>query len=264
MYRKKTSSSNAPKLSKQPRGNRGLSPILFISDLHLTAEREQINQTFLRFLRSEACGAEALYILGDLFDYWLGDDDLDDPFHRTIADRLRELSDHGCTIFFMHGNRDLLIGNAFAQSAGVKLLRDPTLIDLLGTPTLLMHGDTLCTADLDYQRYRAQVHSESWQREALAKPLEERRAIARDLRQRSETSKLAKTEQIMDVSPEAVEQAFAQYGCSHLIHGHTHRPARHEHLVAGRQCERWVLSDWHQHGEYLRADPTGWERVTLG
>lgn len=252
-----------PKLGKGPRANRALSPILFISDLHLTVDREWANQTFLRFLRSEACSADALYILGDLFDFWLGDDDLDDPFHRTVVDRLRELTDSGCAVFFMHGNRDLLIGNEFAQAAGIRLLPDPALVDVFGTPTLLMHGDTLCTADRDYQLFRAHVHSESWQRETLAKPLAERRAIALKLRERSETSKQAKPAQIMDVSPAAVEQAFTQYECSHLIHGHTHRPARHEHLVAGKPCERWVLSDWYQHGEYLRTAPTGWERVAL-
>jgi UDP-2,3-diacylglucosamine hydrolase len=253
-----------PKLAKGwARGTRALSPILFISDLHLTFERERINQTFFRFLGSAARSAGALYILGDLFDYWLGDDDLDDPFHRSVADRLRGLADSGCAVFFMHGNRDLLISNEFARAAGIRLLPDPALVDLFGIPTLLMHGDTLCTADRDYQLFRAHVHSASWQRETLAKPLAERRAMALKLRQRSETSKLAKPEQIMDVSPAAVEQAFIQYGCSHLIHGHTHRPARHEHLVAGKPCERWVLSDWYQHGEYLRTAATGWERVTL-
>jgi UDP-2,3-diacylglucosamine hydrolase len=238
-------------------------PILLVSDLHLTAEREHLNRIFLRFLRGEARSAQALYILGDLFEHWIGDDDLDDPFHAAIAAGLGALTAGGCPVYFMAGNRDFLIGSGFAQATGVRLLTDPTIADFHSTPTLLMHGDTLCTADIEYQRFRAYARSPEPQREFLAKPLAERRAYALDLRRRSQLDKSGKTDEIMDVSADAVEQAFARYGCARLIHGHTHRPARHELLVSGRTCERWVLADWHDRGEYLEVGADAIRRVSL-
>lgn len=232
-------------------------PVLFISDLHLSPERPAINRSFFAFLRNEARAAAALYILGDLLDYWIGDDDLDLPFHAAVAAGLRELSASGCPVYFLPGNRDFLIGSRFAQAAGLQILADPTLIELAGVPTLLMHGDTLCTTDLAYQEFRAKVHDPAWQRALLAKPLAERRAIAFSLLQDSRVEKGTKSSDIMDVTPDAVEQVLREHRCPRLIHGHTHRPARHEYLIDGMRCERWVLGPWYEAGSYLRCDADG-------
>jgi len=226
---------------------------LFISDLHLDASRPAIVAQFERFASEIAPGSDALYILGDLFEYWVGDDGLDLPFPARIAAALRPLAAR-VPVRFMHGNRDFLVAERFARATGIELIEDPTRIDLYGTPTLLMHGDTLCTGDSAYQRFRAQVRDPAWQRAALARPIAERLALARDMR---EGAKQAKAMEIMDVAPQAVEQAFAQSGCELLIHGHTHRPARHAHRVAGRERVRWVLPDWYQRGGYLEASPAG-------
>jgi UDP-2,3-diacylglucosamine hydrolase len=230
---------------------------LFISDLHLTPERTAISQLFFAFLRAEARTARALYILGDLFDAWIGDDDLGDSFHASVASALHELADSDCTIYFMAGNRDFLLGPDFARAAGLQILPDASVIEHDRARTLLMHGDALCTADTDYQDFRAKVHTEAWQRDFLSKPLEERRAIARQLRSDSLSSKQRKTDAIMDVSPSAVVDAFRQSGCTRLIHGHTHRPGHHEYSVDGKRCERFVLADWFSSGSYLRWDANG-------
>lgn len=236
---------------------------MFVSDLHLAPARDRINRVFLRFLRSAARGAGALYILGDLFDYWIGDDDLDEPLNGMVSGALRELSDAGCAIYLMHGNRDFLVGEAFARSAGLRLLPDPSVIDLYGERTLLMHGDTLCTGDVAYQQYRLRVRVDRVQREFLARPLAERRAIANDLLLESAATKQSKSAEIMDVTPEAVEQALRAHACRVLIHGHTHRPAQHHLLVDGRRCERWVLADWNDRGEVLQVAPSGFTRILL-
>lgn len=236
---------------------------LFVSDLHLTHERQEIQQIFFRFLRGEARSAQVLYILGDLFDYWIGDDDIGEPFHHSVATELAALANSGCTVYFMRGNRDFLIGESFAAAAGVHLLADPTLIDLQGHTTLLMHGDTLCTADADYQRFRAQVRAPDWQRSMLAKPLNDRRATALEFMRASATNKQGKTDEIMDVAADAVEQAFRQYACTRLIHGHTHRPALHQYRFGGVPRERWVLADWYERGEALRVSQTGVLRLPL-
>jgi len=232
-------------------------PQLFISDLHLTTERPAINRTFFAFLRDEARSAAALYILGDLFDYWIGDDDLADPFNASVADGLRALVDGGCRVHFMPGNRDFLVGSRFAAACGMTVLDDPTVIDLCGTRTLLMHGDTLCTTDLAYQTFRTKVHTETWQRDFLARSLAERRAIAQGLRAESQEEKGTKTAEIMDVTPSAVEQVMREHDCTRLIHGHTHRPARHALTIAGKACERWVLAAWFESGSYLRCSQDG-------
>jgi UDP-2,3-diacylglucosamine hydrolase len=232
-------------------------PQLFISDLHLTIERPAISQTFFAFLLAEARAASDLYILGDLFDYWIGDDDLDDPFNASIANALRALSAAGCRVSFMPGNRDFLLGSRFAAVCGMTVLDDPSVIDLHGVRTLLMHGDTLCTTDLAYQEFRTKVHTGSWQRDFLARTLSERRAIAQGLRAESQAEKGTKTSEIMDVTPSAVEQVMRDHACTRLIHGHTHRPARHALRIDGRPCERWVLASWYETGSYLRCDPSG-------
>jgi UDP-2,3-diacylglucosamine hydrolase len=160
-------------------------------------------------------------------------------------------------VHFMHGNRDFLVAARFEAHTGVRLLRDPAIVDLYGTRTLLMHGDTLCTGDAQYQAFRAQVRDPRWQQAALARPLEERVAIARGMRNDSEGAKQGKEMAIMDVAPEAVEEAFRTSGCDVLIHGHTHRPARHVHAIDGRERVRWVLPDWYESGGYLEASPAG-------
>jgi UDP-2,3-diacylglucosamine hydrolase len=250
---------------------------LFISDLHLSANQPHGMAAFRRFIAeatAQACPepgkkacpehsrrAEALYILGDLFDYWAGDDDLKDAFNAGVIAALRSLAQHGIKAYLLRGNRDLLMGEALAGTCHATLLNDPVLIDLYGVPTLLSHGDMLCTHDAEYQRYRAQVHDADFQRQFLAKPLVERKAYIAGLRERSIAEKQSKDSAIMDVSNEAVAALLREYGYPRLVHGHTHRPGRHEHIVDGRTCERWVLGDWHQQGSVLRGDSRGisWE-----
>jgi UDP-2,3-diacylglucosamine hydrolase len=203
-----------------------------------------------------APGADALYILGDLFEYWVGDDGIALPLPARVAAELAAAS-RRVPIRFMHGNRDFMVAKRFAQETGVELVDDPTRIDLYGTPTILLHGDTLCTGDRAYQAFRAQVRDPAWQQAALARPVAERLAIAQDLRQKSEGAKQGKAMAIMDVAPEAVERAFAESGCGLMIHGHTHRPARHVHRVNGRECVRWVLADWYDRASYLEASAAG-------
>lgn len=231
----------------------------FISDLHLCEVRPQINTLFRRFLDEIVRDAEALYILGDLFEYWIGDDQLDhDPLAGEVASQLATTAGRGTSIFFMHGNRDFLIGERFAREAHLTLLADPTLIALGEQRVLLMHGDTLCVDDLAYLQFRAQVRDPAWQAEILAKPYAERARLARSIRSRSDVEKSMKTDAIMDVNAGAVAAAFEKHRYPVMIHGHTHRPARHEMTVNGQACTRWVLKDWHDHGGYLSAvDPHG-------
>lgn len=237
--------------------------VYLISDLHLSDSRPDINQVFFEFLRGPARQAESLYILGDLFEYWAGDDDLVDPFNESIAAALAEYSRAGPVLRFMHGNRDFLLGGEFAKACGGHLIEDPYTLDLFGTPTLLMHGDTLCTDDIDYQRFRTQVRAPAWQKGFLALPLEQRKRQIEAVRQTSESEKTRKAPEIMDVNPGAVEAALREHAYPRLIHGHTHRPARHVHRVDGRTCERWVLADWYRTGSYLRCDERGCASVQL-
>ena len=234
---------------------------LFISDLHLCSGRPEISRNFFDFLRREAQGAEGLYILGDPFEYWAGDDDLGDPFNRAVIEALAQLVQDGVPIYLMHGNRDFVIGDTFAQASGVTLLPDPTLLSLHGQPTLLMHGDTLCTDDVAYQAFRAQARDPDWQANFLAKPLDERHALANALRAQSEETKADKTPAIMDVSPEAVSHALRQSGCHRLIHGHTHRPALHPLEIDGHMAERWVHPAWYEGAGWLQCDATGCQLV---
>lgn len=235
----------------------------FISDLHLTRERPQINQIFFDFLRGPARDADALYILGDLFEYWVGDDDLSDPLNARVASALAELSAAGVPVLLMHGNRDFLLFGGFSRAANAKFIADPTTVVLYGKPTLLVHGDTLCVDDVRYQMVRARVRSTLWQHLFLLQPLWLRHAEIERFRRVSERAKSTNPQAIMDVTLAAVEQAFRTSGCDRMIHGHTHRPAIHLHQVEGRTRERWVLSDWFRHGQYLRVEPNGCESVTL-
>jgi UDP-2,3-diacylglucosamine hydrolase len=229
---------------------------LFVSDLHLCPTRPAINETFFEFLRGPAAQSEALYILGDLFEYWAGDDD-NDPFNASVLAALRALSDRGVALYVMHGNRDFLIGERFTAACGAKLLPDPTLLDLYGTRTLLMHGDTLCTDDVGYQEFRAKVRSPGFQQQFLGQPLEKRKEIISGLRAENTEEKLLKSEAIMDVTAATVEAELRTHGYPRLIHGHTHRPALHEHVVDGHTCERWVLADWYTSGSCLVCDAAG-------
>jgi UDP-2,3-diacylglucosamine hydrolase len=236
---------------------------LFISDLHLSAGHPHSMAAFQRFMDTLAPQAEALYILGDLFEYWAGDDDMHDPFHAAVIDTLHDLAARGIKIYLMHGNRDLLMGDAFAQACHARLLPDPTLLDLYGTPTLISHGDKLCTDDVEYQQFRARVHSPEFQRNFLAQSLAERKAYIELLRQQSTSAKQGKDAAIMDVNDAAVAALLREYRYPRLIHGHTHRPNRHEHVVDGHSCERWVLSDWDQKPSALRCDAQGCSVVEI-
>ena len=236
---------------------------LFISDLHLAPDTPAANEALLNFLEQTAPSAEALYVLGDLFEYWIGDDGLDQPFNQKIADAFRVLAGRGVRLSFMHGNRDFLLGSRFARKSGMQLLSDPTLINLYGLPTLLMHGDTLCSDDVEYQKFRAMVRNPAWQQIFLDKPLAERVRMAQDVRGQSTQAKQAKDMAIMDVTRATVEEVLRSHAYPRLIHGHTHRPARHEHVVDGRLCERWVLADWYGQGSFLFCDAAGCRAVPI-
>lgn len=239
-------------------------PIFFISDLHLCKERPYITRLFERFTEEIAPGADSLYILGDLFEYWIGDDQLDaDSLARNVAQQLSRLAAGGTKIFFMHGNRDFLVGERFARDAGLAVLADPTLVDIGGAPVLLMHGDTLCTDDLAYQSFRNQVRSPAWQQAILAKPIAERTALAQTIRSQSDIEKAMKPEAIMDVNIDAVAEIFRRCGYATMVHGHTHRPARHEQVLDGNACVRWVLQDWHDVGGYLAFADGEWRATIL-
>lgn len=236
---------------------------LFISDLHLAPDTPEATTRFERFIAETATQAEAVYILGDFFEAWVGDDDLNDPYHAHIAGLLRQLSQGGVRLYFMHGNRDFLIGADFCSATGATLLTDPCRIDLYGIPTLLSHGDQFCTDDLAYQAFRRQMRDPAYQAVLLAKPLAERKALARALRQESAVAKDGKSETIMDVNAEAVAASLRAQGYPRLIHGHTHRPGRHQHPVDGHTCDRWVLPDWYDNGGYLRCDAEGCALLAL-
>jgi len=231
---------------------------LFISDLHLDESRPQIVDLFLRFLRAEARSATSLYILGDLFESWIGDDD-DGPLSAVIAEGLHGLSRSGVRIYFMHGNRDFLLGAEYAARAGMSLLSDPTIIELGGERTLLMHGDTLCTDDVEYQKFRMMVRDPRWQQQFLAQTLSERRAFAEQARGESRRHTAMKTAEIMDVNQHAVIAAMRSHGVHRLIHGHTHRPAMHRLDIGGKAAERIVLGDWYEQSSVLT-----WPRLSGG
>lgn len=236
---------------------------LFISDLHLSEDQPHITQLLLNFARNTATQADALYILGDLFEYWAGDDDRNTPFHQKIIGAIREVSQQGTPVFIMHGNRDFLMDEQLAQACNATILPDPTLIDLYGTPTLLTHGDALCTDDIEYQAFRKQVREPAWRNNFLSQPLEQRKATIGQLRKMSEEQKQTKAMDIMDVNQAAVAELFRSHLYPRMIHGHTHRQKHHLHQVDGKNCERWVLGDWHSTGNALRCDATGCSFLTI-
>ena len=234
---------------------------LFIADLHLDPERPDITALFGAFLDDEARGADALYILGDLFESWVGDDDPSEA-GAFVADRLKALAGAGVPVYFMHGNRDFMLGRDYAARAGMRILPDPSVVTLYGRPVLLMHGDLLCTDDVEYQKIRAQTRSPAWQAHMLAQPLEARLAFARQARAASQARQGAMKdagtmETITDVAPVTVQDTFRRYGIDTLIHGHTHRPAIHDLDIDGRPCRRIVLGDWYTQGSVLRVEPDG-------
>ena len=236
---------------------------LLISDLHLCAKQPRSIQVFLHFMQHTAPSAEALYVLGDLFDSWAGDDDLDDPAHQQAIRAMRALGAGGTQLFIMHGNRDFLMAEKLAAACHATLLPDPALANLHGTPTLLTHGDTLCTGDADYQSYRSQVREPAWQQQFLNQPLTQRKAIIEQLRARSENEKQHKSSGLMDVNDAAVAEILREHNYPRLIHGHTHRLKRHLHTVDGHACERWVLGDWHETGNALRCGAEGCEYLMV-
>lgn len=236
---------------------------LFISDLHLCAERPAITELFVEFLRTCATDADALYILGDLFEYWVGDEATSRDDYSPVIGGMRALLETGTPIYVMHGNRDFLLGAEFQQQSGAKLLPEPTLIDLYGTPVLLMHGDSLCTDDVEYQAFRKMVRSEAWQRQYLAKSVAERDAISRRYRELSKNVSANKRPEIMDVNQDAVETMMRQHRVNNLIHGHTHRPAQHYFELDGVRARRAVLGDWYDQGSVLRCAENEWVLQTL-
>jgi UDP-2,3-diacylglucosamine hydrolase len=229
---------------------------LFVSDLHLDASRPHITRLFLDVLDTLGRDADAIYILGDLFELWPGDDD-DSLLGLAIMDALRACVTSGTPVHLLHGNRDFLIGERFAARSGCRLLDDPSRIDLYGTPVLLMHGDTLCTDDVDYQAFRAGVRDIRWQQAFLQQSLQARRDIAQALRGKSRASAREKPESIRDVNPDTVARFMTDHAVQQLIHGHTHRPGIHEFEIAGKPARRMVLGDWYRQGSLLECTPQG-------
>jgi len=237
---------------------------LLISDLHLHTSRPHTTHLLLDFLATTARDAHALYVLGDLFEYWAGDDDLDDPYHLQVAEALHTLAESGTAVGIMHGNRDFLLGSAFAARSGATLLDDPLEVPFHGHRVLLTHGDTLCTDDIAYQQFRRQVRNPATQQVFLAQPLAARKAQIEGYRSRSEMEKSIKPEAIMDVNPQAVLDLLRSHDYPELlIHGHTHRPGTHLIEVDGHRCTRWVLGDWGASGDCLRLDANGCTRHVI-
>ena len=235
---------------------------LFVSDLHIDASRPAITEQFLSFLSSEARDAEALYILGDLFESWVGDDAADQAQADAIAG-LRSLTSGGVPCFVMHGNRDFLLAAQFCSMSGAELLPDPLIVTLYGEAVLVMHGDALCTDDRAYQRLRATVREADWQRRFLGLPVASRRALAGAARVGSKAHTAAMEYAITDVNADSVARALRGAGTATLLHGHTHRPAIHALEVDGRPCTRIVLGDWYDQGSVLRWSRSGPELTSL-
>ena len=229
---------------------------LFISDLHLETDRPDIGEQFFAFLEDEAKDAEALYILGDLFDAWVGDDD-PNPHYADVKAALKKLVDSGVPVFFMHGNRDFMIGEDFAKETGVKILPDPIAVDLYGDHVLLSHGDALCTDDFEYQQIRVMTRKPEWQAMMRAKPLEERLLLAKAAREESIARGQTIDMDIMDVNDTAVKKTILDYGVDILLHGHTHRPNVHDVDLGDRTARRIVLGDWYDQGSVVRWDDNG-------
>ena len=235
---------------------------LFIADLHLQTEEPAITAGFLRFLRGEAKSADALYILGDLFEAWIGDDD-PNPLHREMAAAIHALVDSGVPCYFIHGNRDFLIGKRYARESGMTLLPEEQVLDLYGRKVLIMHGDTLCTDDTGYLAFRAKVHTPWIQKVFLALPLFIRNRIAARMRAGSKAANISKSMTIMDVNPQAVVRVMEKHEVQWLIHGHTHRPDVHSLIANGQPAHRVVLGAWHTEGSMVKVTPEGVELIAF-
>jgi UDP-2,3-diacylglucosamine hydrolase len=228
---------------------------LFISDLHLQAAHPETCEAFYAFLQERALASQALYLLGDLFEYWAGDDDLIDPLHQQISQAIRTVSDAGVAVYWIAGNRDFLVGSAFAAATGATVLAEPHVAEIGGQRVTLVHGDAECTDDSKYMAFRAQVRDPAWQAQFLAMPLAQRKAIIAGMREGSKEAHSTKSAEIMDVAPAAVDALFARTGSDIIIHGHTHRPALHQDGAR----RRYVLPDWEPHADPARG---GWIAIT--
>jgi len=235
---------------------------LFISDLHLSQEQPHINELFLGFLEQTASKSDALYILGDLFEVWLGDDMIM-PYYQPALEQIAATVKAGTPVYVMYGNRDFLMREKFEALTGAKIIYEPYIIDMYGKKTLLLHGDTLCTDDVEYQKFRAMVRNPQWQDEMLAKSPQERLELAKRFREISKTETAQKDNAIMDVNQDAVLQTMRENKVSYLIHGHTHRPATHEFLIDNHPATRIVLPDWYKQGGYLAVSEHGYESHTI-
>ena len=237
-----------------------MQPVFFIADLHLCPQRPETNQYFEDFIRETFIPqSNILYILGDLFEYWIGDDGAEKLGYTRQLELLTGLSNMSKDVYFIHGNRDFLVGNSFSETTGVKILNDPTKINLGGKTCLLKHGDDLCSDDIEHQKFRTMTRDTAWQQSVLSKSIEERLVMASQLRQMSGSS--YKPSEIMDVNEATVEQQFIDQDIDILIHGHTHRPTTHDYLINEDEKQRIVLGDWHQGISYLKVDETGLELV---
>lgn len=236
--------------------------IHFISDLHLSAGQPALTKLFIHYLGHKAHEADALFILGDLFEVWLGDDMVLSEYQDAIS-AIKKLTYSGIPVYIMYGNRDFLMREQFEQLTGCQLINDPTIIDLYGTPTVLMHGDTLCTDDTDYQKFRTMVRNPQWQNELLNKTPDERLALAKEYREISKSATGNKTNEIMDVNQEQVISIMQKYNVSQLIHGHTHRPDTHHFSLEDKELTRIVLSDWNNCGYVLVCDESGCQNQTI-
>ena len=238
--------------------------IFFVSDLHLSPRSPGATRLFLQFLGGRARQADELFILGDLFEAWIGDDDCEAPFNAEVVAALRLASESGLKISAMHGNRDFLLGTGFTAASGVKLLNDPYILSTAEWQFVLSHGDALCLDDTAYMAFRTQVRNPEWQAALLAKPLAERRAIAAHMREVSESSQRGKENPYTDLQAAATDDFLREHGYATFIHGHTHQPARHDHIVDGIHVERWVLADWHEaRGECLVWDGEALSREAI-
>jgi UDP-2,3-diacylglucosamine hydrolase len=228
---------------------------LFISDLHLTQLRPKTTQAFLNFLATQAMKARKLYLLGDVFEYWAGDDDISEPYNQKIIKAIRQVSDAGIDVFWIAGNRDFLAGHDFARASGVKILSEPFDATIAGQRIILLHGDAQCTDDQAYMDFRSEVRTPEWQKKFLSMPLLRRKQIIEELRTNSRKEQMAKSSGIMDVNKNAISSLFDTTGASIMIHGHTHRPARHEYQQGAKTYVRFVLPDWELDTEPVRG---GW------
>jgi len=235
---------------------------LFIADLHLNENRPEITELFLNFLNNEARHARALYILGDLFEAWLGDDCIL-PGYQPIIENLKSLTDNNVPVYFVHGNRDFLIGERFCELTGCQLLDESTVITIDNQNYLIMHGDTLCTDDVKYQQFRAMVRNPEWQKQLLEKTPAERIALAKQYREISQSETAEKADDIMDVNQAEVENAMQQAKVLTLIHGHTHRPDIHTFKLANKDAQRIVLGDWYKQGNVLRLEDNKFTLETI-